>query len=122
MTEQLGLELVDLPEPLVPLEPGEKLSADRRRTLRQRQDVELGRHPLTGGTARPDLGTCGGCVHRRLVGGHAQSYPKCDYGVPAGKEHLANSWPRASMGAGTDVRAWWPACSDYQPRHPGSPT
>lgn len=117
MTEQLGLEMPDLPEPLVPVPEGEKLSADRRRTMRQRHDVEVGRHPLTGGKTRPELGTCGGCIHRRLVGGHAHAYPKCDYGADPDKPHLANSWPRASQSAATDVRKHWPACSDFEPRH-----
>jgi hypothetical protein len=31
-------------------------------------------------------------------------YPKCGCG---------GRWDRATAGAGTDVRAWWPACVDY---------
>lgn len=50
---------------------------------------------------------CGSCLHRRrrkLSG--KQSYPKC--------VHPAR---QALSGPTSDVRAWWPACVDYQP-HP----
>lgn len=87
------LELFDGPSPA-------KQSSDRRRVERQRAAVARGVHPLTGGRARPELGTCGTCVHRVLVGGHAKAYPKCELG------------PRSS-GAATDVRRWWPACSRW---------
>jgi hypothetical protein len=90
------------PVTLPPGRPVEKLSPDRRRTLRQRAAVDRGVHPLTGGRARPDLGTCGDCVHRFVVPWHDRSYPKCDLG------------PR-THGPGTDVRAWWPACDRFEP-------
>jgi hypothetical protein len=86
-------------------EEKEKLSGDRRRTLRQRADVERGVHPLTRGRARPDLGTCGDCRHRVLeyaYNGH-KSWPKCELG------------PR-SAGPATDVRRWWPSCDRFEPK------
>jgi hypothetical protein len=89
----------------VPLPPVEKLSADRRRTLRQHAQVEAGVHPLIGLRARPDLGTCGGCERRVLLGYHGRTYPKCE-------EH------EITHGAGTDVRAWWPACERFVPASP----
>jgi hypothetical protein len=79
------------------------LSADRRRTARQRQLVADGWHPLTRDRARPDLGTCGDCVHRQAGGRAGRSFPKCDLGP-------------VSKGPGTDVRAHWPACSRWEPR------
>lgn len=88
------------------VEPLPRLSADARRTARQRAQVAAGVHPLTGGKARPDLGTCGGCVHRVLVGGHAKSYPKCD---AFGRTTMTSS-------AATDVRKGWPACDRFEPR------
>jgi hypothetical protein len=104
MTETLfpDLEPVPLPEP----EPVEKLSADRRRTLRQHADVERGRHPLTGGrlAADPDA-KCGNCAHRHVYGHHDRSYPKCTYG---------DGMPRATHSAASDVRAWWPGCTDHE--------
>lgn len=76
-------------------------SADRRRTARQRAQVELGVHPLAGTRLRPDLGTCGDCPMRELRSSGGRVYPKCKLGPD-------------SNGAATDVRAWWPACT----RHP----
>ena len=84
------------------------LSPDRRRTLRQRRDVEAGVHPLMKSATRPDLGTCGGCVHRVLVGRGNGTYPKCDLST-------------MSHGASSDVRAWWPACGRFAPASPVDP-
>lgn len=84
-------------EELPPVVPAEELSDTRRRTRRQRQLVDLGVHPLTRDRARPELGTCGGCAHRR-----AGEYPKCALGP-------------VSRGPATDCRAWWPACSRWEP-------
>lgn len=77
------------------------LSYGRRLTLRQRADVERGVHPLTKTPARPDLGTCGDCCHRRSERKGDGRYPKCDLG------------PR-THGPATDVRAWWPACDRFE--------
>jgi hypothetical protein len=84
-----------------PAEPEPKLSADRRRTLRQHAQVAAGVHPLMGGQPFPELGTCGTCRHRDLYRGGARSWPKCDL---RGITH----------GPGTDCRASWPACSRYE--------
>lgn len=81
-------------------EPGPEpatLSAGRRLTLRQRADVDAGRHPLTRGPLAAS-GTCGTCVHRTH---NYRSYPKCDLGP-------------VSRGPATDVRAWWPACERHE--------
>lgn len=118
-------------------EPGEKLSADRKRTRRQAQAVARGVHPLAlpglrvrmhpdadpdrtatsdNAAARPLR--CGTCRWRELVGGHSRSFPKCLYGAgtwPNGKVKVASA-PRYSAGGATDVRAWWPACTDWQAR------
>lgn len=79
-----------------PAEPPEALSADRRRTLRQRQDVANGVHPLMRTPTDPEH-TCGTCVHRI-----ARGFPKCAIGPQ-------------SHSASTDVRAWWPACQEWEP-------
>lgn len=95
------LELFHVDAPPAP-EPGPKLSADRRRTLRQKADVARGVHPLMRTKTRPDVGTCGDCAHRLVLGHHNRSWPKCEL---AGITH----------GAGTDCRAWWPACDRFDP-------
>jgi hypothetical protein len=107
--------------------PAEQLSADRRRTQRQRELLHAGLHPLTAalGTHIPlhpnaapadnrDAGghRCGTCRHRQHTYGHATNYPKCAVGAEPGQH--CYRWPRYSSGAGTDVRAWWPACTNYE--------
>lgn len=97
----------------------EKLSAGRRRTLRQADMVQRGVHPLTrlplheqatevpkGTRAAPF--TCGSCVHRVIVSRGAKDYPKCD----------VDNGAVASHSEATDVRAWWPACTRYVARTP----
>jgi hypothetical protein len=54
---------------------------------------------------------CGGCRFRRLVGGHERDYPKCLAGYDG---HEWSTAVRASASTASDVRAWWPACADYQ--------
>jgi hypothetical protein len=84
-------------------EPSETLSADRRRTLRQRQQVATGIHPLTGLKTHPELGTCGDCRFRQILGHHMRSFPKC-----TAHEH------RITHSAASDCRAWWPACHEHE--------
>ena len=91
-----------------------KGSAGQRLTERQANDVRQGRHPLTGGKfhEQADMGAkvgdsknlpfrCGSCIHRLLLRHHDGTYPKCE---------------RSEMthGTATDVRAWWPACPQWE--------
>jgi hypothetical protein len=100
------------PDLAVPAAVPERISAGRRLTLRQKRDVELGRHPLTGGVARPELGTCGDCALRSLEFGR---FPKCLQGYdPDRRPRVAG--PYMTHGAATDVRRWWPACGQFVPR------
>ena len=101
------------------------LGAHERRD-RQRALVVGGLHPLTllGPTLRlhataPAHGLdpaasgsrCGTCSFRvRVKVGPGQMYPKCTF---PGRGRPTSSGPAA------DVRAWWPACVDYQPRPGG---
>lgn len=79
------------------------LSPDRRRTLRQRAQIEAGWHPLAGTRTHPEVGTCGDCAHRVLVSTNGnRSWPKCDL-TPI------------THGPGSDCRAWWPACDRWEP-------
>jgi hypothetical protein len=114
-------------EPVPLPAPPPKMSADRRRTLRQLDALSAGTHPL-GMHPRilpghlplhPDAAPaddhtapglrCGTCLFRQLLGYHDHKHPKCLFGNTKGR------WPRVTHGAATDVRAWWPACRDYQP-------
>lgn len=115
--------------PAVP-EVDESLSPDRRRTQRQASELAIGIHPLTRGALHPlasrhrdaaspkdDPFTCGSCVFRRVEQYHNRSYPKCwlptpGVGADAPWERV---YQRVTHGAGSDVRAWWPACPDYSP-------
>lgn len=108
------------------VEPQPQMSPGRRRTIRQQQLALAGLHPLTAALRQPlqlhrdaapagdrdaDGLRCGGCRHREIVGYHNRSYPKC----LIGDSKYINDRPRFTHGEGTDVRAWWPACVDYQP-------
>lgn len=104
------------------VEPGERVSSGRRRTIRQHRDIAAGRHPLTGGPLHPDAAPaepadaagrrCGNCRFRRATNwGTARSYPKCWYGHDGDLSHPP---PRYSHSEATDVRAFWPACADHE--------
>lgn len=113
--------------PLLPSEePG--LSADRKRTLRQAEEVQAGIHPLTKGPLHPlaskhrdaaspkaDPFTCGSCWFRQLVKHHDYRYPKCFHGAENPTDTAAGRLPWVTGSAATDVRAWWPACPNYTP-------
>lgn len=111
------------PYTVTPVEPGEKLSAGRRLTLRQAADLAKGRHPLTGGRLHADAapagdrsapGTrCGGCRFREVIGYHNRAYAKCLWPDTDGD---LNELSRVTHGPATDCRQWWPACSDWQSR------
>jgi hypothetical protein len=75
--------------------------------------------------------TCGTCRFRETVGGHARSFPKCLWGYvnrpmtdaelaarPASSSatRVVYYGPRYANSESSDVRAWWPACTDHQPR------
>lgn len=132
-TPQLG-HLED--EPLFPgyappaIQSAEDLSPDRRRTIRQQQDISNGKHPLTGGPLHPEASkqrtsrygkrdpfTCGSCYFREVHKYHDTGYPKCWFPNPAAGADAppARIYTRVSHGAASDVRAWWPACPDYSP-------
>lgn len=119
--------------------PGEPVSADRRRTLRIAASIGHGVHPLAlarpgvrlhpdadpGHTASPENTAdrplrCGTCRWReQLNAGGARDYPKCAWrpatDQPDDRGRHRGMPPRYSASASTDVRAWWPACTDWQP-------
>ncbi len=99
------------------------LSAGRRLTLRQAEQIADGIHPLTRGplhalasrhrdadAPKTDPFTCGSCYFREAWRYHGKAFVKCAFGVTN-----EGASPRVSHGPATDVRAWWPACPDYSP-------
>lgn len=114
--------LPGMPESL-PASPA--LSADRKRTVRQRQAIEWGSHPLAVALDGP-LGLhprqaeegrrCGNCAFRELINRGNGAYPKCvvDRGPFSRTRAFPEAPPRYSAGAGTDVRKWWPGCPDHE--------
>lgn len=123
----------------------------RGQKLRDRQQARIssGLHPLSIDgmriTLHPDTPrdahqgddrnypTCGTCVHREMVGGHAKSFPKCVIGYErrplteaeiarnAGTiyqhaTHYVYEGRRNTSSDATDCKGWWPACTDYKPK------
>lgn len=111
--------------PLALSVPHLRLHPDAPRAQDKVAAAEAGEHP-----------TCGSCRFRRLWGGHARDFPKCEAGrvdTPITDDMRARypytygqakpgaverHYPRATHGAQTDVRAWWPGCVDHQPKDP----
>jgi hypothetical protein len=89
-------------DPITEPEPIPEKSAGQKLTERLRAISDSGVNPLLG-TTGPEGETCGTCVFRKLYGGHAKSYPKCELG------------PQTS-GPKTDVRRYWPACHRWEAR------
>jgi hypothetical protein len=117
--------LFDITPYLAPAAHGatlDTLSPDRRRTVRQRLDLAKGVHPLTGGPLhklaaphddRDAAGhRCGTCRFRIVEEYRSRSYPKCHW--PDGTLNP----PYVTHGPASDVRAWWPACTEYQAEQP----
>lgn len=104
-------------------EPKEKISADRKRTLRQLADLARGIHPITGyelhAEAAPaddrtaDGRRCGTCVFRELFAHRGRTYAKCT--LPDPELRAGGGQPYMTHGAATDVRAWWPGCLRHHP-------
>lgn len=83
----------------------EKMSADRRRTLRRRALLDIGVHPATHRALLQDH-TCGECVHhvvRGWEGRRTHRWHKC-----------LKSLLGASSSAASDIRVSWPACELFE--------
>lgn len=104
------------------LPPRPAVSREVRRRERQAECLAHGLHPLTAAVRFPiglhpeaapaDDRTatgrrCSTCVYRELLRYHNRTYPKC----VADQDAEADGLSRVTHGAGTDVRAWWPACA-----------
>lgn len=105
--------------------PVEELTEGQRRNRLHLMRISDGVHPLgpplrlhpdaDRSGARDGPGPrCGTCQYRVLTGGHARSFPKCVW--PELEFRGQKSCPRVTFSIASDVRTWWPACTDYQPR------
>lgn len=108
-------------QPAVEPPPKPKPKPDARRRERQAACLARGQHPLAAALRYPlplhaDAAPvddrdapglrCSGCRFRELIHWHNSTYPKCSY----------DDWSQATHGPGTDIRRWWPACRNYEPR------
>lgn len=97
----------DAPPP--PPEPGERISAGRKVTMRQRDRLAAGLHPLEGWALGPADHRCGDCAHLKAYQ-QSKGWYKCDL--------------RITHSTVTDVRLRWPACTywiDPASMAPGAP-
>lgn len=99
-------------------EAAEQMSATRRRTLQQAEDIAAGSHPLSRPLGRHlplhaeavpkltrvgDSRRCGNCRFRQLLTYHNSTYPKCTKdGMPV------------NHSTSTDVRRGWPGCVHHE--------
>lgn len=123
-----GMDAVVVPIP-------KSLSPDRRRTLRQAEAIARGLHPLalvfpwvrmlptadrsaqaSDGKSLPER--CGSCRLRQVFSYHNRSYAKCLAPDSASAAEYERQPPRMSHSSASDVRAWWPACTSYEPGDP----
>lgn len=95
--------LVNGPAPLPPTSGSDAChpSGKPNYAARAKAKLAVGRHPATGTRTRPDVGTCGECVHH-VVSRYDKRYHKCE------KHRLGTSSSEAS-----DIRVSWPACDFF---------
>lgn len=120
------LALFEVPEGArVETAPQPKLTTGEALRVRQAQRLGRGLHPLSmpGWPLLPlhrdaapgwDLDApglrCGHCRFRQLLTGEGnRPFPKCT------KPNHRGEASRASHSTASDVRAWWPACRDFEP-------
>lgn len=100
MTEQDPL-FTDGPDRLP--EPPQLTAGERARAKAQLL-IDQGLHPLNRlPLLQPAGHRCGDCAHKDYQGGTAGRYMKCELGP-------------VTRGPGTDIRAGWPACNQWQER------
>lgn len=104
---------------LIPPEP-EQLSRSEKRHRLIAKRIAQGMHPLgyvrlhpDAPRGRDDAGPrCGDCRWRVMVDGHyPKRYPKCHFPTQQGDKMIH---PRDTGCESSDIRAWWPACRDFE--------
>lgn len=105
---------------VVPPAPEELTRGERRKRLVLTR-IARGEHPLgrirlhaDAAAGREGQGLrCKTCRFRELMGGNQRSYPKCRLPLVIGE---GETYPRDTSSESSDIAAWWPACTDYQPK------
>jgi hypothetical protein len=115
--------LFDLPADYTPPPPPETLTRGERRQRLIARRITSGEHPLGKGIRlHPDAARerdgeglrCGSCRYRELFSGESgKSYPKCLYPTRIGDHDVRLRFTHCES---SDIRTWWPACVDYQPK------
>lgn len=110
--------LFDLPDGYVDEHAAPELTRGEKRARTVENRILSGQHPLGYGgrylPLHPDAPRtvdraapgprCGTCAHREIQSYHNKTYPKCMFGDGI----------RVTGCESSDVRAWWPACRDYE--------
>lgn len=117
-----GDGLFDVPADAYPIAPPPPtLTRGERRQRLVATRIATGVHPLGYVPLHPDAPrrrgdpgpTCGDCRFRVAISHHDKTHPKCRFPVTRGDETY---YPRATGCEASDIRRWWPACRDFQPR------
>ena len=103
--DEFGYPIPDV-GPHRPNRDADGLSTQQRRTIRQRNELEAGRHPLSGlDLLDSDWGyTCGDCAHAFRYRPGNRTVWKC---------RPVFELARGSSEA-TDLRVGWPACTNFR--------
>jgi hypothetical protein len=99
--DMTGMLFGGFPDPVVEttgLKPPRRKVKDRHA-----RKLAAGVHPITGLKLADNGETCGSCEHRVSVSGGNRNYPKCDL-TPMSRSETS------------DTRAWFPACTSWEPR------
>jgi hypothetical protein len=109
--------------------PKEELTRGERRKRLVASRISFGVHPLGRPVLlHPDASRdpddhetgprCGGCEYRVIVEHNTRSYPKCWYPGRGGGVAVEYPHPRDTGCESSDIRKWWPACAQYEPKEP----
>jgi hypothetical protein len=123
MTQDQESALFDIPEGarLLPPPPENLTRGEKRQRLIAKR-IATGEHPLgypvmLHDESSRDIGDrasgprCGQCKFRVLLTHHDRTYPKCWYPDVDKYPHTRDSHCDSS-----DIRAWWPACRQFEKR------
>jgi len=104
--------LFELPDAVQAPSDPESLTRGQRRVRLVARRIATGMHPLGYVRLHRDAARgrdgdglrCGTCRFRQLQDYHGRTYPKCVF----------RDGIRVSGCESSDIRAWWPACRDYE--------